>query len=277
MNPINLEEFLSGINKRNIFINQLENIKEYIKDPNEKYFIKINDKKSIEREYNAIRFFSQYKTVEVPKIIFHNQNIIITHLEEGLKENSLSDISDILYNLHKEFLFTKDLEIGNFLLGEYYSRDNILKNFNKNTELIRNYINAPLVKRIISDEDEKILLKIPKVICHGDTHLNNIKKNKYNKPFLLDLEYSHYNNVTFDLSTHIFSHPENMENIMDEYFEKSKDVFLNKISKEEMIKFVLKDTLRICSYDLIKNVNDPNKKDRIEYDLLLINKILEKI
>jgi len=277
MNPINLEEFLRGINKKNIFINQLENIKEYLKDPNKKYFIKINDTKSIEREYNAIHFFSQYKTVEVPKIIFHDQNIIITHLEEGLKENSLSDISDILYNLHKEFLFTKNLKINDFLLSEYYSRDNILNNFNKNTELIKNYINVQLVKRIISDNNEKVLLKIPKVICHGDTHLNNIKKNKYNKPFLLDLEYSHYNNMTFDVSTHIFSHPENMENITNAYFEKFKDIFLNKISKEEMIKFVLKDTLRICSYDLIKNVNNPNKNDRIEYDLRLINKILEKI
>lgn len=277
MNIINLEESLKGVNLGNIFLNEIKEIKKSLKDSNKKYFLKINDSKKIEREYNAINFFKRYKKIEVPKIAFCSKNILITDLEENLRDNALDDIPEILYKLHMEFFNLKDIKLNNFILDKYYNRDKIFKNFNEDSNLISEYVDVGLIKKIIKNGEEEYI-GIPKVMCHGDTHLNNLKKSKNGKPFLLDLEYSHYNNMTFDVSTHIFSHPDNIDNVTNKYFDMFKEHLLRNISKENMINLILKDTLRICSYDLIKNsrhVGDKIANERIQHDVKLIETILE--
>lgn len=240
---------------------------------NRKYVLKKGKERNIQREIEAIKRINSFSSVRASEVLEYGRDYFLALFEENLRPASLDELAEILYNFHEEGLAKDSAFLSHPLFTNFFVRGVANKILEEDNGMVGRILAGRDLLNIFNREEGKITT--PQTLCHGDAHRKNIFYDSQRKPFFIDLEFSHLNQPSFDISTGIFSEPENLEEFLYRYLSLPVENLM-KIPKDKIGEYALIDTLRICVHDLsrsLERMGGEELEKRIEHNKHVVERV----
>ncbi len=230
----------------------------------ERLILKIAKEKGIRREVAAIGIAAMYRGVNVPHLVEHGPNYLVTRFQKGLREQSQERMIHALHHFHEEYAEQgiKNEALPEIMAKDFFPRGRIFEDFMKHRHIFVDQLRGDEIEKNISPESIEGPIPIGRVLCHGDAHRKNILANG-DIPFFIDFEFSHFNYATFDISTNVFSEPDKASKSVALYLEIARRKNSNTFDETCVRKQIARDALRICTYDVIKSSERIDDKEAL--------------
>lgn len=192
----------------NVESSSIKNLKRFNQGmSNYTFYFELNNKKYVIRvvglkAYKFVDYENEYNVLKTINNTNITSNLIYYNIKTGTKVSEYIEgvtNSDTSENFVKTLKMLHNIKSNKIKEYNLINRLNEYESYNNKDHIDNNYY---LIKKYFTNNFQSIYNKREKKLCHNDLQDINIIKNNLNKYYLIDFEYTAYNDPLYDIASY---------------------------------------------------------------------------